>query len=48
MEALFGECVLNRESHYIRRWRITNTSNTIVILSLTQQTKFGFLTQTEI
>ena len=41
MGALFGECVLNRESHYIRRWRLTNTSDTIVILSLTHQTKFG-------
>ena len=41
MGALFGECVLNRESHYIRRWRLTNTSDTIVILSLTNQTKFG-------
>jgi len=43
MGALFGECVLNRESHYIRRWRLTNTSDTIVILSLTHQTKFGLL-----
>jgi len=41
MGALFGECVLNRESHYIRRWRLTNTSDTIVILSLTHQTEFG-------
>ena len=41
MGALFGECVLNRESHYIRRWRLTNTSDTIVILSLTHQMKFG-------
>ena len=40
MGALFGECVLNRESHYIRRWRLTNTSDTIVILSLTHQTEF--------
>ena len=40
MGALFGECVLNRESHYIRRWRLTNTSDTIVILSLTHQTNF--------
>ena len=40
MGALFGECVLNRESHYIRRWRLTNTSDTIVILSLTHETKF--------
>jgi len=43
MGALFGECVLNRESHYIRRWRLTNTSDTIVILSLTHQTKFGLI-----
>ncbi len=43
MGALFGECVLNRESHYIRRWRLTNTSDTIVILSLTHQTEFGLL-----
>ena len=41
MGALFGECVLNRESHYIRRWRLTNTSDTIVILSLTHQRGFG-------
>ena len=43
MGALFGECVLNRESHYIRQWRLTNTSDTIVILSLTHETKFGLL-----
>ena len=40
MGALFGECVLNRESHYIRRWSLTNTSDTIVILSLTHQREF--------
>jgi hypothetical protein len=42
MGALFGECVLNRESHYIRRWRLTNTSDTIVILSLTHQRNLDF------
>jgi len=43
MGALFAERVLNRESHYIRRWRLINTSDTIFILSLTHQTKFGLL-----
>ena len=45
MGALFGECVLNRESHYIRRWRLTNTSDTIVILSLTHQNEIWTLTK---
>ena len=31
MGALFGECILNRESHYIRWWRFANTSDTIAI-----------------
>jgi len=48
MGALFGECVLNRESHYIRRWRLTNTSDTIVILSLTHQTEFDLIVSTGI
>jgi len=30
MGALFGECVLNRESHYIRRWRLIALGYTLI------------------